>query len=291
MKLKEKCPDHVGIICDVGGKYKGNQDSALYHEFSLIIAPASSKSRSFSYNGILALVADGVSGSNHGEEGSSFTIRRFTRLLFDEFFEHTFHIESMQSQIEKCLAATNQQLQSEFAQYIKEGAIPKSTIVGMIVIGQWLWVFNLGDSRAYVIKDGLIQQISLDHVGESTAHEITQAMGQENISPYIKIFNWAFENNSNLKSPTFQSQYYALLCSDGLTDKVSNEEINQIITSNTPDIDLQEKVQKLYDLSLEREIDDNVSIIAINLAHYFYNLNKIQIIKLNPRGASDDSTA
>ena len=71
-----------------------------------------------------------------------------------------------------------------------------------------------------------------------------------------------------------------MICSDGITDKVSNEEINKEIHNTTLSGSLQDKVEKLYDLSMKREIDDNVSIIAIDLMEYFGCVDELDILKL-----------
>ncbi|MHA1585643.1 MAG: hypothetical protein ACTSWL_10340, partial [Promethearchaeota archaeon] len=56
----QKNMKNYGVICDVGGKIKGNQDSAFFTKFDLIIAPGSPDSKSFAYPGILSLICDGV---------------------------------------------------------------------------------------------------------------------------------------------------------------------------------------------------------------------------------------
>ena len=269
-----------GIMCDAGGKYKGNQDSALICDFDLIIADVFPKSKLFSQKCVISLVADGVSGSNHGEEGSSFAIRYFAAKFFDHILLNNFEISELSQKIESILQDTNNALIEKFSSFIQSGKVPKTTFVGLIIIGPWLWVFNLGDSRAFVLKDGKISQISLDHVGTSTVHEITQALGQEKIDPFIKVYNWAYENQENFEHPVFKKSYYCLICSDGLTDKVSNEEINNEIHNTTLSGSLQDKVEKLYDLSMKREIDDNVSIIAIDLMEYFGCVDELDILKL-----------
>jgi protein phosphatase len=278
-KLEKDCKN-FGFICDVGGKLKGNQDSALICEFNLIIAPGSPKSKSFSHKGYLALIADGVSGSNHGEEGSTFAIRHFASKFYNFIFTQDFEISTLSQKIGEILRKTNEALLNKYEIYVQKGKVPKTTFVGIVVIGQWLWVFNLGDSKAFVLKDGLISQISKDHVGSTTLHEITQAFGQETIEPHIKVYNWAFESKNDIENPSFNSSYYCVLCSDGLSDKVSMEEINEKFIQKGNSINIQENVENLYNLSMEREIDDNISIIAIDLAAYFNNIDKIELYQL-----------
>jgi protein phosphatase len=278
-KPKKNC-NHYGIICDVGGKLKGNQDSALYLEFNLILAPSSPSMESFAHKGILALVADGVSGSNHGEEGSSYAISYFANKMFEYFLQENVEIRKILNVIHENLKNTNEALKMKYQNYISKGKVPKTTFVGTLIIGQWLWIFNLGDSQAFVVKDRKIKQISVDHIGNQTLHEITQAFGQDKIKPNLKVYNWAFENKSSTDQPVYNDSYYCLLCSDGLTDNVSSNEIKSVLTSKSQFSTLQEKVLKLYEMSMERGTNDNISIIAIDLAEYFECLDEIDIYQL-----------
>ena len=278
--METEFSEDYGIICDVGGKGKGNQDSAFYTEFSLTVAPGSPKSKQFSYKGILAIVCDGVSGSKRGELGSTFAIRHLSNKIMQHLYLENVEITQLHMKIRDFIDETNIGLQNAFQEEIQAGKLPKTTLVGILVIGQWLWVFNLGDSKAFLIKDEHVNQISQDHVGFGAAHEITEALGKSEINPHIKVYNWAYENGLDLQNRAYQKNYFMILCSDGLTDKVSSEEIKNIILSPESSVSLQDKVMKLYDLSMNREIDDNVSIIVVDLAEFFKKLSQIQLIKL-----------
>lgn len=269
-----------GIICDIGGKNKGNQDSAFYMEFDIVIAPGSPDSLQFANRCILSMICDGVSASSHGEKGSSFVVKHLPQKIMNYLLSENINLSELHNVVEKAIFETNNELINEFSDFIQKGHVPKTTLVGFLIIGQWIWVFNLGDSRAYLIKDDQISQISTDHIGTGATHEITEAMGQELIHPEIKVYNWAYETNTSSEHPAFNSFYYGLLCSDGLTDKVSHEEIKSTLLQREENQSMQELVQNLYILSMEREIDDNISIIAIDMKHYFQNISKVQKIRL-----------
>lgn len=269
-----------GLICDVAGKGKGNEDSAFFTIADIIIAPGSPLSKSFSQKVILGIVADGVSGSAKGEQGSTFAIRHMASKILDHLYLDNVDIAQIHLKLTDFLQQTNLDFLAAFKDMIeKEHKIPKTTIVGILIIGQWIWVFNLGDSRAFLIRDKQISQISIDHIG-TIAHEITQAIGEPTIKPHIAVYNWAFTDHAaTIKA--YQNEYYALICSDGLTDVVNSEEINQILSEKAENLDMQKKVEKLYDLAITRKINDNVSIIAIDLAGYLSGISPIQILKLS----------
>jgi protein phosphatase len=267
-----------GFISDIGGKAKGNEDSAFFQQFNMIFAPGSPKAKAFTYNVILAIVCDGVSGSVKGEEGSTFGVRTLAHKIISHLLLKELDLAQIQPTLEKLIQETNSELLKTYDSDVKAGKIPKSTLVGVLVIGQYLWAFNLGDSRCYLIRDGQIGQVSVDHIGTAN-HEITQALGEKSVHPHIYPFLWAF-NDAGCQDVSFKESFQFLICSDGLTDKVSADEINSTLAGSEK---LQPKVEKLYDLTMSRGIDDNVSIIAVDLADYFSHLSKVQIIRLKPR--------
>jgi protein phosphatase len=272
---------NYGIICDVGGKRKGNQDSLFFSEFDLIIAPGSPDSKQFSYKSILAIICDGVSGSLKGEKGSNFVIRHLAAKIIGDLHINNFNVNEELMKIQDFINQTNSELIDEFNDLKNT---PQTTLAGFLVIGQWLWVFNLGDSRIFFFKDSIINQISVDHVGKSTSHEITQSMGLYEVKPELKIFNWAYQTEDDEENLSYKENFYILACSDGLTDRVTSNEINEILNDHSENKSIQEKVEILYNLSMKRGNDDNISIIAVNLSKYFESLSIIQKIKLQYEG-------
>ena len=280
MKMKKNQLDY-GIICDVGGKRKGNQDSMFFSEFDLIIAPGSPDSKQFSYKSILAIIGDGVSGSLKGEKGSNFVIRHLAAKIIGDLHLNNFNVNEELMKIQDFINQTNSELIEEFKELKNT---PQTTLAGFLVIGQWLWMFNLGDSRIFFFKDVNVNQISVDHVGKSTSHEITQSMGLKEIKPELKIYNWAYQEENNEEKLSYQDNFYILACSDGLTDRVTNSEINEILNEKSSTKNIQEKVEDLYKLSMNRGNDDNISIIAVDLSKYFDSLSIIQKMKLQYEG-------
>ncbi len=272
---------NYGIICDVGGKRKGNQDSLFFSAFDLIVAPGSPDSKQFSYKSIIGIICDGVSGSLKGEKGSNFVIRHLAAKIIGDLHLNNFNVNEELMKIQDFINQTNTELIDEFKELKNT---PQTTLAGFLVIGQWLWVFNLGDSRIFFFKDGIINQVSVDHVGKSTSHEITQSMGLNEVKPEIKIFNWAYQEENYEEKLSYKNNFYILSCSDGLTDKVTNSEINEILNEHSENRSIQEKVEILYNLSMSRGNDDNISIIAVDLSKYFDSLSIIQKMKLQYEG-------
>ena len=136
-----------------------------------------------------------------------------------------------------------------------------TTTVTALVSGGKLIVGNVGDSRAYIIKDDDIRQISIDHSyvwqlvlrGEITEQQakrhpkrnfITRAMGTEK-EIEVDIFSEKWEGG------------VVLICSDGLSNLVENYEMKKIVSEAT---DLQEAAEKLAGLANERGGSDNITV-------------------------------
>ena len=120
-----------------------------------------------------------------------------------------------------------------------------STLVAAAVRGTDAVVANLGDSRAYLVRAGAARQISEDHSGE-LANSITRFVGDpRGVQP--DVFAERLGPRDRL-----------VLCSDGLTRHVSDEEIARTVTARAP----QAAADELVRLALERGGEDNVTVIV-----------------------------
>ncbi len=136
------------------------------------------------------------------------------------------------------------------------------TLVAALVNGKRCLVANVGDSRAYLISKGQIQQISRDH---SLVEELL-AKGQikpEQVRnhPQKNIITRAIGVEASVKCDIFDLKLASgsrlLLCSDGLSNMISDKEILSISQEN-PDADL--ACSRMLELALARGATDNVTV-------------------------------
>ena len=130
-----------------------------------------------------------------------------------------------------------------------------STLVSVFLNAGFAWVCNLGDSRCYWFKskDDSLEMVSIDHietVGVTGKHVVTQYLGIDYdlscMKPHIKCF----EPVRNDK---------ILLCSDGLTDYVAEEQICKVLQCGAPN----ENVDSLLNEALNQGGKDNTTIVVI----------------------------
>lgn len=154
----------------------------------------------------------------------------------------------------------------------------------LAVVEQWqLYLAHLGDSRAYLIRNRAIHQLTLDHTWVQEAldvgrlsvaeaqqhpnrHTITKHLGlpsglQVDTNIYFPGVNLRYEQRQPLPSLSLAAGDALLLCSDGVTDKISDKEIAQIINAhkNTP----QRAVNQLVKQALARQEGDNITAVLL----------------------------
>ena len=194
------------------------------------------------------VVADGMGGQNAGEIASKITVEEIRNKL-----GHSVDPQNIAALLRTASTEINKQS-------ARDSSLSGmgSTVVGAVLQPQSTIVFNVGDSRAYLVTSGNFLKVSVDDVlpgarGSSNnplRHAVTQSLGGSLIktrpTPHIR----------NLE-PTPGS--ILLLCSDGLTDMVGEEKIARLLQSKSVDA-----AQLLVGAALETGGADNVSVIVVS---------------------------
>lgn len=142
-----------------------------------------------------------------------------------------------------------------------------TTLVGVILQGKDLWVVNVGDSRAYRIDQTAIRRITRDHsVVEDLVAKGDLTPEQARNHPQKNLITRALGTGRRVKADLFQEKLeegdWILLCSDGLINEVTDQEIHQeILAGGTP----QEICQRLVTRTLDSGAPDNVTVVLFQL--------------------------
>lgn len=193
-----------------------------------------------------AAVADGMGGHRRGEVASALVIDCIADLVGNVAREDDVH---------QMLHHANMRL---FQSMAMPGSSPAmgSTVVGFVAGPRHGWIFNVGDSRAYVVTAGRLHRVSQDHTPNRGAagarsHALTQALGgtvsPRRLSPHVVRLDLA-------------SVEAVLLCSDGLTDMVEDEEILAIMERERDD-----PANALINAALDAGGVDNVTVAVVRL--------------------------
>jgi protein phosphatase len=188
-------------------------------------------------NTTLLAVADGVGGEAGGEMASAAAIDGLAASFFGSGPERP-PAEALAA----ALRGANDAVLSAAGKSGQQGAA--STLVAAAIAGTSAVIGNLGDSRAYLLRDGDIRLVTADHSGEFQS-SITRFVGDpRGVQP--DVFVEALRPGDRL-----------LLCSDGLTRHVPDGEI----ASTMRRTDLERAAAALIDLAKSRGGEDNITVV------------------------------
>lgn len=214
------------------------------------------------------VVADGVGGQAFGELASLLALRTGLDLGFSEV-KWTLKIGEREIQELKEKAELYFRLMDRAV--IQEGRVdPKAmgmatTLTAAYTFGPEAFVFHVGDSRAYLHREGSIHRLTRDHTvaqkladagvisPESIAVNsmrsvLTNCIGGSKEGVKVDVRHAALEDGDCL-----------LLCTDGLTDMVDEETISRNLSTH---LKSQDACQALLDLALENGGKDNVTVVV-----------------------------
>jgi protein phosphatase len=214
----------------------------------------------------LMLVADGVGGQDAGNEASRLATEAVMTYVSSTL--RCYHAAGQADDAE-FLAALRSAALSAHETVTVEGAARgnlrmATTLTLAIVVWPWLYVVQVGDSRAYCCADRALLQVTRD---QTMAQDLVDQglLPPERVaaSPYSHVLSSAIGGTAatpvvsriDIRGPT----RLVLLCSDGLTKHVSNDEIEQRIRGMQSSEQL---ARDLLELALERGGTDNVTIVV-----------------------------
>ena len=222
-----------------------------------------------------AIVADGVGGHKAGEVASEIAVETISRIISES------DAVNPQEILEYAIAHASDSVHQQSVSGDDQKGMG-STCCCVWIIGNRLYTSSVGDSRIYLVRDGQIRQITVDHTwiqeaiehgiltkdqakGHPRAHIIRRYLGSKNpVMPDFRLKLHPDETDEQaLANQGMQllSGDHLLLCSDGLTDLVDDAEIQEMLQKNT----LEAAIQNLVDLANERGGHDNITIITLKV--------------------------
>ena len=228
----------------VGHRRKVNEDAAGYFE---------------SKNNIpLMMVCDGIGGHNAGEIASAMALMSIGQAWEKTEFND---IEEVYQWLIQKIPEVNEAIFTRSAQYEDLYGMGTTVVVASI-IGNQLMIANVGDSRAYVLRNFQLKQLTEDQSlvnallksGEITPEEaenhpnkniVTQSLGVTS-SVEIDFVRMTIKNEDTL-----------ILCSDGLSDMLSLEEIRNVMNHYS---DVEQQVEKAVQEANEAGGRDNITV-------------------------------
>jgi serine/threonine protein phosphatase PrpC len=203
----------------------------------------------------LWVVADGMGGHSSGDLASSMIIDHMSHLVLPEPLSEIIDL------LEETLLDINQQL-LQTAQQRGANTTIGSTVVVLLAYNNLALLLWVGDSRAYLFREGQLSRLTQDHtqIEELIEQGLLLREDAEN-HPSANIITRAVgamdELFVDITSYEIREDDIFLLCSDGLDKEVTEPEISQLLGQTGSASQL---AQSLLDLTLERGARDNVTI-------------------------------
>ncbi len=133
-----------------------------------------------------------------------------------------------------------------------------TTMAGLYFASRYLICCNVGDSRIYRLRNGSFEQMSIDHSSQISVNAEAKAP----LVQYLGINSQELLLEPFIEKHPIKSEDIYLLCSDGLTDMVSEKEIQSVLENN---LSVVACVEKLTELALEHGGRDNITIIICKI--------------------------
>ena len=151
---------------------------------------------------------------------------------------------------------------------MNDGARIGSTFVGLNIIGDQAELANIGDSRAYMMRDGTFTQLSRDHtptqqmldLGFLTEEETRTHPGRHRLTQHLGIFPVEMAIEPYTASLDIEAGDVFLLCSDGLTDMIEDADIKRILESSDS---IEKNAEALFGEAIRNGGKDNITIILV----------------------------
>lgn len=235
----------VGYLSDKGRVRKNNEDSFYVgKEIGLFV------------------VADGIGGHNAGEVASRMAVEHIRTYIEGALLS----VDDLKSLLNEAIINTNKVIYERSLEDDSLSGMGTTIAVTLVRDGE-LYVAHVGDSRAYMLSEnGELMRLTEDHTVVSgwisrgmitkedarrypMGHKLTRAVGvKDEVEVDIEVFPYTNE--------------LVLLCSDGLTDMVEDEEISAVLAKTS---DPQEACDRLVDLANQRGGRDDITVVVFKM--------------------------
>ena len=225
---------------------------------------------------LFAVVADGIGGHRAGEVAAELAVNHISQTIAESDAQHPRQL------LEKAIQDASNSIVAHASSAPEEQGMG-ATCACVWVVGNQLYTATVGDSRIYLLREGRVQQLSTDHTWIQEALEknlITQdyARDHPNIHvirrylgspepPEVDFRLRLYDSEPDIQAEGNQGMPLypgdtLLLCSDGLTDLVWNDEIGEIIRTKGT---LKAAAQGLVDTANQRGGHDNITVVLISV--------------------------
>ncbi|MCA8995209.1 MAG: serine/threonine-protein phosphatase [Planctomycetaceae bacterium] len=213
------------------------------------------------------LVADGMGGQSAGEKASELAVELISEKL-EQWIDFGGSGENdVVESIDKAVSHANMEIMAlgELDPSYKNMG---TTITFLISVGGQLYIGGVGDSRVYMLRDGKLEQLTEDHsltqallkAGTITPEEAATHRYKNVLYRYLGTKEGSSGTTPAKVQPQAGDRF--MLCSDGVTDGVTNDEILDILSNEASS---QAAAEKLVEAAQEGGSKDNITCVVVSV--------------------------
>ncbi|WP_057877915.1 Stp1/IreP family PP2C-type Ser/Thr phosphatase [Levilactobacillus paucivorans] len=209
----------------------------------------------------LAIIADGIGGNQGGDVASAMAVSH----LGHEFQQTTLPTPAAARRwITTEITAENQSIIDKSNQFADLNGMG-TTLVAALYYDEEVVIANIGDSRAYLLRDNLLRQLTEDHslVNELVKRgEISRQAARHHPQKNVIIRSLGISDDARFDLNTYPlvGGDQLLLCTDGLTNMVDDDRIQEVLLS---DRTVTEKCDRLVELANDAGGLDNITVLLL----------------------------
>ncbi len=222
---------------DIGPKEENQDDFNYCHPEGDILR----------FKGVVGVIADGVSSSDYGGEAARTSVKNFI-----EDYYSTPDSWTVKKSAQKILVALNSWL-------FRQGQDESSTMKGLVTTFSSIvfkstqaYLFHIGDSRIYRLRDGELEQLTRDHMADMGGGRIylSRALGVDN---HLEV---------DCRGIDLRIKDVFLLTTDGIHDFVDHDVMCEIVSEAIP---VAQKAKKIVEKALANKTPDNVTALILEV--------------------------
>jgi serine/threonine protein phosphatase PrpC len=263
----ERAHLHIAAATHPGKKGKNNEDRYAVSAYKL--------SRTDPRLSVFAIVADGVGGHRAGEVAAELAVETISRIVAESNGKQPLNT------LQQAITQADQQIYLQAEANLDQLGMSTTSACAW-VIGDRLYITSVGDSRIYLRRGYNLNQLTTDHTwvqeaidsgaltpeqaqNHPNAHVIRRHLGSK--QPVVPDLRLRLDpNEEDVEAEANQGMRLqpgdqVLICSDGLTDLVSDEEILGILQARNGD----QALNTLVDLANSRGGHDNITVVLLQM--------------------------
>ena len=256
---RQNQPLIYGIASDVGSVRDNNEDACFGMQWQSITVDDRPDFGLF-------IVADGMGGHLDGERASGVAVQTLASEMIDKIYVPLLKDFTARSAptILEALTRASEEANRAVMKRVPGGG---TTLSAVAIVGNLAYLVHVGDSRAYLLYEDTIEQLTTDHTLVQRLLEMNELTLEEaEHYPQKNVLYRAIGQNEQLKMERLIRALPAgsnvLICTDGLWDMVEDETIKQIAAkSSTP----QEACDNLVRVANARGGSDNITVIVFRV--------------------------